>query len=278
MSSKAPAGVSLLEIVISIGILMLVVPAISALALGSIKGVTRNEQELEAMALAHEGLEAARAIRDHGWDELSVGTHGLSKPSGYWAFSGSSETLGIYQRNVAAASVDSNRKTVTSTVTWSPNKSTTLTARLTNWRANFGLEWIQTTETDFSSARDLHEITVIAQGDGAIRLEDGHEAGDMQSSRFNTGSGSTVYQTISWVKSGDAQGTVKFRIRTSNSDSGLNGADWLGPDGTKNTYYTVSGTPIVAKGGTRWMQYQAFLNAPPNKTPILESVTIQYAP
>lgn len=70
-------------------------------------------------------------------------THGIAKLSNVWAFSGTSDTSGIYTRKVGVISTGNNRKTVTSTVTWSEiggSGQVSVTSLLSNWRAAI-LSW-----------------------------------------------------------------------------------------------------------------------------------------
>jgi len=271
-------GFSLLEIVIAVGIFAIFAPAVALLVLGGVKGITGNEQKIAAVDLAQEGLEAAESIRDYAWANLTTGAHGLWNSNGYWEFNGTSETIGAYTRTVTVNSVDSDRRDIVANVTWSPGHSYSATTRLTNWRAGPVVGWVDSTSAQFSGGT-VHNVQVISQGDGALQIVSNDDEGDFKSAHFNTGIANPHYQALTWVQSGNPAGTIKFRIKTSNSDSGLGSAVWLGPDGTKNTYYTVSGTPIVTQGGTQWVQYQAFLDSPQNNnSPILESVNVQYVP
>lgn len=95
-------------------------------------------EHARATALAEEGNEAVRNIRDASFGNLSDGTYGLTQSGGVWTLTGSSDTTGIFTRQINIASVDSSRKTVTTTVSWTQGPSTVQTAvvsRLTNWAA-----------------------------------------------------------------------------------------------------------------------------------------------
>ncbi|HSX28912.1 MAG TPA: hypothetical protein VLF60_05695 [Candidatus Saccharimonadales bacterium] len=69
----------------------------------------------------------------------SGGSYGLAQSGGSWAFTGTSDTADIFTRKITITTSSTNRKTVTSTVTWpEPGGTTgtvTLTAELTNWAA-----------------------------------------------------------------------------------------------------------------------------------------------
>jgi len=92
-----------------------------------------------ALLLADEGIQAVRNIRNGAFSNLVNGTHGLAQTGGVWALSGSSDTSGIYTRQVTIADdSDSNRKAVTSTVSWSQGGDTqqvSVFSILANWMA-----------------------------------------------------------------------------------------------------------------------------------------------
>jgi hypothetical protein len=97
---------------------------------------------VRAVFLAEEGVEAFRNIGAAAYANLVNGTHGLTQSGAplVWATSGTSDTSGIYTRQTVIADGGTNRKNVTSTVTWpqqgSSTGSTSVITRLTNWRAN----------------------------------------------------------------------------------------------------------------------------------------------
>lgn len=95
-------------------------------------------EHARATALAEEGNEAVRNIRDASFGNLTDGTYGIAQSGGVWAFSGTSDTSGIFTRQVAISTVDSKRKTVTTTVSWPKGTTTAQTnvvSQLTNWEA-----------------------------------------------------------------------------------------------------------------------------------------------
>jgi len=65
-------------------------------------------------------------------------SYGLAQIGSQWVFSGTSDTSGIYTRQVTVATTSANRKAITSTVSWpqaSGTGSVTLTSQLANWAA-----------------------------------------------------------------------------------------------------------------------------------------------
>jgi hypothetical protein len=101
-------------------------------------------------------------------------------------------------------------------------------------------------------------------------------SGWLESSTYDTGTSASNFTTITWQPtSQDAAATLKFQIASNNDN-----ATWqyLGPDGTNSTYYTVSGTSISsAHDNNRYVRYKAFLSTTNNKkTPVLTSLSINY--
>lgn len=100
-------------------------------------------------------------------------------------------------------------------------------------------------------------------------------SGWLESSTFDTG-GSSDFTTISWQPQSQVLGsTIKFQLAANNDNSTWN---YVGPDGTANTYYTIAGTSISSVlDGKRYVRYKAFLSTTDSKqTPNLSSVSINY--
>jgi prepilin-type N-terminal cleavage/methylation domain-containing protein len=101
-------------------------------------------------------------------------------------------------------------------------------------------------------------------------------SGWLESSTFDTGANTTNYTTLTWAPSSqDPATTLKFQIAANNDNATWN---YLGPDGTAGTYYTVSGSNISsALDNSRYARYRVFLSTTDTKsTPILTSVNINY--
>ncbi|MFH0732005.1 MAG: PKD domain-containing protein, partial [Candidatus Omnitrophota bacterium] len=83
----------------------------------------------------------------------------------------------------------------------------------------------------------------------------------------------TDFGTISWAGSNN---TIKFQIRTSDTQVGLADEQFVGPLGTALDFYETSATAIFSgHDGDRWIQYKAYLSTANNSTtPSLSSVTI----
>jgi len=100
--------------------------------------------------------------------------------------------------------------------------------------------------------------------------------GFLTSSSYDTGTELTTYTTLQWQPtSQDPLTNIKFQIATNNDNLTWN---YLGPDGTENSYYTVSGTTINSvNSNKRYIRYRVFLSTQDvSKTPVLTSVNINY--
>lgn len=101
-------------------------------------------------------------------------------------------------------------------------------------------------------------------------------SGSLTSSAFDTGTNLTSYTILTWQPtSQDPATSVKFQVATNNDNSTW---DYLGPDGTSNTFYTIPGTTISqANSNNRYMRYKVFLSTEdPSKTSVLTSVNFNY--
>ena len=104
-------------------------------------------------------------------------------------------------------------------------------------------------------------------------------SGELESSTFDT-AGPLKYTNISWnpVKVNPATGTdpIKIQIATSNSSTGP--WNYLGPDGTPDTYYTMNGQGISAvHSRDRYLRYKLSLHTEnTGVTPFLTNLTIGY--
>ncbi|MEI8337750.1 MAG: prepilin-type N-terminal cleavage/methylation domain-containing protein [bacterium] len=98
----------------------------------------------------------------------------------------------------------------------------------------------------------------------------------LTSSTFDTGATTTIFTTLSWLPtSQDPSTNIKFQVATNNDKTTWN---FVGPDGTAGTYYTVSGTTInTSNNGNQYLRYKVFLSTnDETKTPVLTSVIVNY--
>ena len=132
------AGFSPVEVLLAATLFgFLATALIGAIIYGQQSTATAGERSRAAF-LAAEGIEAARNIRDSGFSGVTDGTFGIAQSSNQWAFSGSSDTSGIFTRQLSISSNGSDRKNITSTVSWPAMGGTSqvsTSSLLTNWLA-----------------------------------------------------------------------------------------------------------------------------------------------
>jgi prepilin-type N-terminal cleavage/methylation domain-containing protein len=153
-----------------------------------------------------------------------------------------------------------------------------------------GSLWNQRYWNGGANQSDFIDSTKYWQDDGNINTSDAPLAlrlansngstlansGTLISSTFDTGSANTTYTTFTWQPtSQDPETDVKFQVATNNDNSTWN---FVGPDGTANTYYTTPSTTINnTNNNKRYIRYKAFLSTTnQSKNPTITSVDINY--
>jgi hypothetical protein len=85
-------------------------------------------------------------------------------------------------------------------------------------------------------------------------------------------------RSLSWNGSVSTNTSIKFQLRTANTELELNSKAFVGFDGTSGTYYSIS--PSATWQGNynqSWFQYKAYLSTTNyNETPILRNVSFVY--
>lgn len=135
-------GFSLVEALLSVSLFALLVTALVGAVIYGRESTAVAGARARAIAIAEEGLEATRNIRDASLVTLTDGNHGLVISANQWAFSGTSDAVDPFTRQVAISTPSTNRRQAVSTVTWQQTPSRTGSAALTtyhtNWRASAG--------------------------------------------------------------------------------------------------------------------------------------------
>lgn len=175
---KNQHGVSLLEVLIAGGVFALVATVlIGGYITVQSTSVLAGSRE-RAIALAEEGIEAVRSIRDSAYLELVPGAHGLQQAGGHWTFAGASDTRGVFSRAITLSTIDANTTRVESRVTWDQTQTRpgeiTFTTDLTNWHRVVTGGWsVPSLESsiDLSGAQD--GLDVEASGDYAYLVRNG---------------------------------------------------------------------------------------------------------
>lgn len=159
------SGNSLIEVIVALAIFALISASMMSLATGGFVALEQGGEHTEAVALAQEGIEAVRAIRDSAWNRLEFAQSGVSieeivdsGPIERWIFDGESttDTIDQYTRTITFADVcrddndditscagsytDPHTKQVTVTVEWTirpgVTNSVTRGLYLSNWESS----------------------------------------------------------------------------------------------------------------------------------------------
>lgn len=190
LSKTKQRGQFLIELLVAMGVVAILIPALVAGFVATRSGKAQAEQRLEATALAREAAEAVRVVRESGWS--NVGVTGTFHPvlSGFtWALAPGAETINGYSRSITfdnvyrdsegaivetGGTLDPSTKLVTVSVSWgTPIASSVMNTMYITRLEN--IAWTQTTQVDFdlgtmtntiSTNTDGGEITLSAGGSG----------------------------------------------------------------------------------------------------------------
>ena len=169
-SITSQRGFSAVEILLAATLFgALVTALIGAIVYGRASVDTAGDRARASM-IAEEGIEAARNIRDSAYANLTVGTFGIAQSGSQWTLSGTSDTTDIYTRQVIIAAAGTNRKSVTSTVSWTQagqTRQVSATTQLTNWKAAIK-SWLTATYAGaYDAASTNNGIEVATEGNYA---------------------------------------------------------------------------------------------------------------
>ena len=150
--------------------------------------------------------------------------------------------------------------------------------RQTDWAGGGGQE-VFSDQTRYAGDDGNIDVTTIP-GEILLRNALGNfvSTGELLSSTFDTGSASNFHH-LTWQPSSQSPETgadsVRFQIATNDDQTTW---DFLGPDGTNTTYYTISNTNIhSAHNDHRYLRYKLFLQtADPAFSPIIADVAFTF--
>ena len=96
-------GQSILEVIIAMAIFAMVSSAMVSLIVGSFSGLEQGGEHTRAEALAQEGIEAVRSIRDRAWNENTYSTSSVVVSGSEWIFDGegTTEAIGQFTRTIS---------------------------------------------------------------------------------------------------------------------------------------------------------------------------------
>jgi len=99
-------GQALLEVILAIAVFAAIAGVLITMAVGGFRGLEQGGEQTEAEALAQEGIEAVRAVRDKAWNENIALNNQTARPEeslGQWTLTGygaGAETIGKFSRTL----------------------------------------------------------------------------------------------------------------------------------------------------------------------------------
>ena len=135
-------GFSLVEVILSVALFALFAMIFLGAVVYGEESAALSGARGRAALLAEEGLEAARNMRDENFANVAPGAHGIVIVNNQWAFSGASDTVGQFTRQVIVTATDQVRRRVEAKVSWQQNTqrtgSVSATTLLINWKTDLG--------------------------------------------------------------------------------------------------------------------------------------------
>jgi type II secretory pathway pseudopilin PulG len=91
-------GQSLLEVILAMAIFAAIAGVLISMSVGGFRGLEQGGEQTEAEALAQEGIEAVKSIRDRAWNENTFAdgiTQRILPSAGQWAWNGAGSDTGL---------------------------------------------------------------------------------------------------------------------------------------------------------------------------------------
>jgi len=107
-----------------------------------------------------------------------------------------------------------------------------------------------------------------------------YENGAFYSLPVDTGIDGVTYSQILFDGEIPTGTDMRFQLRTSTTEAGVQSAAFAGPDGTSGSWYTTSGEMVAAvHNDQRWFQYAAYMETTDttNLSPMLDSISITFS-
>lgn len=168
--TNTQTGFSVVEVLLAVTVFGMLVTALVGAIIYARSSTATAGNRARAAAIAEEGLEAVRTIRDANFATLADGTYGLAQSANQWVFSGTQDTTDVYTRQIIVTSAGTNRKNVTSRVSW-PQGATTAqldVASLFTNRLAAIKSWVNATLSgSYDAASTNNAIKVVVSGNYA---------------------------------------------------------------------------------------------------------------
>jgi len=173
-------GQFLVELLVTIALAAIVLPGLFITFVTSREGKAQQDQRLKAMGFLKEAQEAARIVRQRGWDNFAVnGTFHPATSSATWSFVPGTEQINGFNRNIVVSDVnrsasgaavetegtiDPSTKKLTFSVWWTTPRLATVSAQtfLTRYLGN--TTFVQASQSDFN-AGTKSSVSVTSTGE-----------------------------------------------------------------------------------------------------------------
>ena len=173
-----------IELLIAIGLLSILLPAILTGLISSREGKPQQQQRFEATLLLKESEQSVRVVREKGWSNLTNGVYHPVITGSSWGLAAGSENISDFTRQVVISdaqrdalgnivetggTIDYSTKKIIASVSWStpiPSSASSI-SYLSRYLNNS--TWVQTTQAQFNLGT-LSNTQVVSTGDGAVEL------------------------------------------------------------------------------------------------------------
>ncbi|OGD86749.1 hypothetical protein A2164_01600 [Candidatus Curtissbacteria bacterium RBG_13_35_7] len=201
-------GQSLIEILIAVGLLTIILPALIVAIVASREGKAQEGQRLEATALHREAEEAVRSVRERDWITFAVNnTYHPAISDSYWTLAQNSENVNGYTRQIvisdaqrdlngqivqSGGTVDTSTKKVVTSVSWTTPFPSSLQTVSYYQRYLANTAWTQTTDTDFNAGSHNNTQTVGSGSNASVELTQSVGGGTDYGNKFRLTATSSI--------------------------------------------------------------------------------------
>ena len=261
-------GQSLFEAILALALFALLATTLVSLSTSSSVGIVGGGDHGIASALAREGIDAARSVRDRAWNEIIFPSNRVVASGGVWQLSSNAtgEAIGKFSRILTFEDIDIHSKKVTALVSWQNSlgisNAVSYASYLTNWKSQ---RWI---DTDWSnpSSYTSHDGNINTSGGSLALRQNSDEWIEDPSFSWNTVVGG-ARRNLNGVDGASAQdvwvvgdrgnilrfdGTTWARISHSLGNSSIRAIDVVSP----TNIWTVGETgKIYRYNGSTWVEH-----------------------
>jgi len=273
-------GQTLIELILTMGLAVIIFPALLMGFVTSREGKVEQAQRLQAIAFMKETEQAVRSIRSNGWDPFAVnGTYHTVVTGSVWSFATGSATTNSLTQQVVVSSVsrnsngaivtsggttDPSTKKVDITISWLLPYPSTVTSTMYFTRSS-NVTYTDSYFNQFNSGLTSGVVVATSSGssnDGQVQLGAGGGGGDWCQPSFLISSvdlpKSGVANAITAINGPAANGSVVF-AGTGDNASGVSFAkvDLPGNPPSASTPATFDGYKTNAVFGENSYAYLA---------------------